>query len=156
MYTNHIPICVAQGDILYCAICAMHYNVKCFKNVMLCLFWPLPSLVRTAVFGVVVEFSEALVEALFDDTLFQEWHGQLILLLHKHLQGGWETRCHTHTRILFICKFFCTFLCSGDVGHGRRPENKTVWAQKYQVNGGMDSLPLSDKKEKVVTAHKSW
>lgn len=77
---------VWEVGVLICAV-----GLGCVWCCLLVCSLPLSSLVRTAVFGVVVELCEALVKQLFDHTLFQEWHGQLILLFNKHLQGGWET-----------------------------------------------------------------
>lgn len=47
---------------------------------------PLPSLVRAAVFGIVVELGEALMELGADSALLQVRHGQLVLLLNKRLR----------------------------------------------------------------------
>lgn len=47
---------------------------------------PLPSFVRAAVFGIVVELSETLVELSPDSTLLQVRHGQFVLLLNKGLK----------------------------------------------------------------------
>lgn len=47
---------------------------------------PLPSFVRAAVFGIIIELSETLVELSPDSTLLQVRHGYLVLLLNKGLR----------------------------------------------------------------------
>lgn len=47
---------------------------------------PFPSFVRTAVFLVVIQLSETLVELRPDRALLQVRHGQFVLLLNKSLR----------------------------------------------------------------------
>lgn len=47
---------------------------------------PLPSFVRTAVFLVVIQLSETLVELRLDRALLEVRHGQFVLLLNKSLR----------------------------------------------------------------------
>lgn len=61
---------------------------------------PLPSFVRAAVFGIVVELSETLVELSPDSTLLQVRHGQLVLLLDKGLKNKRRER-RDDTRSVF-------------------------------------------------------
>lgn len=47
---------------------------------------PFPSLIRAAIFGIVIEVGEALLELGPDGTLLQVGHGQLVLLFNKGLR----------------------------------------------------------------------
>lgn len=62
--------------------------------VLVCCFKPLPSFVRAAVFGIVIEISEALVELGSDSTSLQVWHGQFVLLLDKGLKYRGRVQSH--------------------------------------------------------------
>lgn len=55
------------------------------------LLLPCAPLVGAAVFGIVVELGEALLEARADGTIFQIRHGHFVLLLYKRLR---TTRTH--------------------------------------------------------------
>lgn len=52
---------------------------------------PASPFVRAAVFWVVVELSESLVELSADGALVQKWHGELVLLFHESLGNK---QCH--------------------------------------------------------------
>lgn len=57
-----------------------------FKEKRTAMSAPLSSFVRAAVFWVVVDFGESLVELCTDGALVQKWHGDLVLFFNKGLE----------------------------------------------------------------------
>lgn len=75
---------VTRNNVVH--ICRLSYNkhYKMLRNKFQMV--PLPSFVWAAVFRVVIQLSETLVELRPCAILLQVWHGQFVLFLHKGLE----------------------------------------------------------------------
>lgn len=102
--------------------CIDYYCKDSFAGCSQCLFSasPVPAFEGTAVFGVVIEFSHAILKDVSDLTLLQERQGQLILSVHEGLaetervvsQIHW-VRCSRGEWRGVVCEITCVFSLSG-------------------------------------------